>query len=226
MSFLSQLDIRFNSEIVRIQLAVDNCWEKAWVLNGHKKPDNNEIDLYSSSGFNEIACEAFFNDPSGEQLFLGISYQPQNNAASESRQWITRLLEVFTTQNSGILNTIGHLSGALDDMRLFQSTPARIEVGVTDFWDSCGAELLWDKDKPERISKSTVLRQLSDKPDLYATPLNYQSVEFSFEGAYPHWIGIQVGEKRDGIYKIDVDKLVDLTVELLSLFPGFTFTEI
>lgn len=226
MSFLSQLDIRFYSEIVRIQLAIDNCWENAWVLNGHKKPDNNEIESYLGSGFREIACEAFFNDPSGEQLFLGISYQPQENPAAESRQWIIKLLEVFTTQSSGIINTIGHLSGVLNDIRLFQGTPASIEVGVTDFWNSCGTELLWHKDKPKRLSKSTILQQISDNTDLYATSYNYQSLEFSFEGTYPHWIGIQVGKKSDGIYKVDVDKIVDLTVELFSFLPAFTFTEI
>ncbi|MCF8068469.1 MAG: hypothetical protein K9L30_07790 [Desulfobacterales bacterium] len=213
--FLSQLDARFNSKIMLVQLAVDNCWEKAWKFNSCEKPDKSELDAYLSSGFKEIACEIFFNDPDGKQLFLGLCYEPEDNDVPECKRWVNKLFDALNFQNSGILNTINTLSKALGDKYLFQLNPSRIEVGVTDFWGSCGAQLLWQGNRPRRLSKPTVQELLSANNNLYATPLNYQSVEFSFEGKYPHWIGIQVGEKKDKIYTINIDRLMDLADNIL-----------
>ncbi len=99
---------------------------------------------------------------------------------------------------------------------MLPSEPSHIEVGVVDFWKSCGSVVLWQQDEPKQLSETLIREKLQTNKQLICTALNYQAIEFAFEGEYSHWLGIQIGKRKNGIYKTDINSLIGFAIELFG----------
>lgn len=217
MDLLSKLERHFNSEIKLIQFALDSNWEQAWIIEKeHIPPNLAEIETFLENKFESIACEIFFEDIINNQMFFGIRYLKNKNNILECYQFIYKLCVALSAKSPGLADLIEQISWELRSTPLLSKQPSHLEIGVVDFWKSCGSTILWQQGEPKRLSEENIKEKLKHNQQLICTEKNYQAIEFAFEGEYPHWLGIQIGERKNSIYETNLSSIVDFANELFG----------
>ena len=226
---LTKLNQRFNSKVKLMQFALDGNWEQAWVVKDSITPETGKVELararcpnpfgqnvesFLQSKFKNIACEVFFEDTANNHLFFGIKYLQDNKL--ECYQFISKLYAALSPKSRGVSDIIDKISCELGSIPLLSGEPSHIEVGVVDFWKTCGAVILWQQGEPKKFSEADIKDKLQNNKQLICTERNYQAIEFAFEGVYPHWLGIQVGERKNSIYQTELSRLVSFASELFG----------
>ena len=186
-----------SSEISYIQFAFNGIWE-----NTYKIYKQSDFKLETINDLkNEIAFELFLND-NKQKLFIGIRYCNEEI----DKNWISNKVEYLL--NSDLSDIIKSEIGEefLDKKHL-----QKIEIGVVDYWKSIGSNIVWKKGSEIELDKETVASTINKK--LCKSKLNYQAVEFAYQGLHDYWIGYDISIKNNLFYEIDIDKLQNLIKE-------------
>lgn len=217
MDLLCKLERHFDSEIKLMQFVIDSNWEQAWVIEKDNIPPNiSQIDSLLQNQFENIACEVFFEDITNKQMFFGLKYLKDRNHFLECYQFIYKLCVALSAKNFKLSELIEQISWQLEKVPLFSKEPSYLELGVVNYWQSDGSVRLWEQGQPKQLSEADIEAKLQNNKQLIGSDKNYQAIEFAFEGEYPHWLGIQIGEKKNGMYEANISSIVDLAEELFG----------
>lgn len=214
---LSKLELNFNSEIKLIQFALDSNWEQAWVIEKDNILSNiSKVETFLENKFETISCEVFFEDITNNQMFFGIRYLKERNNILECYQFIYKLCVALSAKSPGLADLIEQISWELGSIPLLSKEPSYLEIGIVDFWKSCGSIILWKQGELKQLSEANIEEKLQKNKQLICTERNYQAMEFAFEGDYPHWLGIQIGERKNSIYETNLSSIVGFANELFG----------
>ena len=225
-NLLNTLNQRFNSEINLIQLALDGNWEQALRIEKEKIPlEISEVETFLQRKFRNIGFEVFFKDTENNRMFFGIRYLKNKKnmlggCQFEGLQFVSKLCAALSPENQGLADLMSRISYELGGIPLLFGEPSHLEIGVVDFWKACGSAILWRQGELKQFSEAGIREKLKYNKQLLYAERNYQAIEFAFEGDYPHWLGLQIGERKNGLYETNISRLIGFSSELFGFENG------
>lgn len=187
-----------------VQLAGDDWWESALVRTvGQSRWSAEEVRALARS-YEDLAVEVFIRNMDGREGFIGVRY-----AGLTVEPVVERVLGLAGSVLAGELSGVDDVVQVLrfHGRELSAGAPAGIELGVVNAWRSVGSLVFWRAGKPPP-DEQEARRALERHPRLLEPQTNPVALEFAFEGALPHWVGVEVSNPTKTGQVLDVSLLL------------------
>jgi len=200
----------------KIQMAVDRHWENAWKIDISRfEYSEDEINGFLQQNPTVVAAELFYKTRDGDDVYLGIQYDRHLKNASTPGDFLRRYLSALKNlRDRSFPSVIAVLGESLNnDASTFCSVPpASVVMGVVDWWMTFGPCKIWNRRESE-VTEPYVRNRLSTRPKIISNEKNYAGLEFEFDSVTTHWLSFQVSDKKDGVYILNMSKVLALLKE-------------
>lgn len=188
-----------------VQIALDDVWEKAWIIQPPKRPILSDIEKYLTQPHKLVNVETIYHSSDGTYIF-GLDYIPQGNNKDP------KFIDSFIQQGSNP-TSFNHFLEILNQslpfpQEFFNGFPDIVRIGVVNHWFSIGPIALWQKGNPLKISRDELNKILQSNPLVSRSNLNYQGMSFVYN-LYPtpsqicYWVKAPCSHKENGYWQLD-----------------------
>lgn len=196
---------------ISAQIADNAAWEE--MIKAPLSKDMGTINYEGkfSDPSDRIAVELFYELNDGRHAFLGVRYENLLSNVSSPKSFLNMFVELLPAfaelPMTEAAVKLGHeLAG--DPQLLLEKDVSFLELGVCDWWLSEGSKRIW-KHGEAQLTEDELRSQLEDQPQLLVNKKNFVALEIAFNQP-EHWLGIEVSERVDDEYRLDIDRIIDL----------------
>jgi hypothetical protein len=190
-------------EVFRMQFAANGEWETSLI-----SPTASELKAWLRAAPPDIALEIFFNRLGDRDRFIGIRLAGM--PSKERERVCDDCVDFFRKAGRPAAHSFLTLFRTLlKAPALFPGTPAFLELGVVNAWQSAGPSRFW----PDTSAQTAVaaFRQLLASQPRYSAAFSHPvAIEIAFAGPPPHRIGLVISDEDERGHWINPDAALQL----------------